>query len=76
MRGGAGILLALGVFAMTAGLIRRETAGDVRILTATGASSRTRRTVTGTTVGALGLLGALLGTAVATSPRPPSSEAS
>src|SRR6266545_6908944 len=34
----AGILLALGVLAMTVGLIRSETAGDLRTLTATGAS--------------------------------------
>jgi putative ABC transport system permease protein len=61
----AGILLALGVLVMTVGLIRSETAGDLRTLTATGASSRTRRTITGATAGALGLLGAVLGTAVA-----------
>jgi putative ABC transport system permease protein len=64
----AGILLAPGVLAMMAGLIRSETAGDMRILTAAGASSRTRGTVTGATVGALGLLGALLGTAIAHQP--------
>ena len=57
-----GALLALGVLAMTVGLIRSETAGDMRTLSATGASSRTRRTVVGATAGALGLLGALLGT--------------
>jgi putative ABC transport system permease protein len=61
----AGILLALGVLAMTLGLIRSETASDLRTLTATGASSRTRRSITSATAGALGLLGALLGTAVA-----------
>ncbi len=59
----AGILVALGVLAMTVGLIRSETAGDLRTLTATGASSSTRRTLTGATAGALALLGALLGTA-------------
>ncbi|HEX9342013.1 MAG TPA: FtsX-like permease family protein, partial [Actinomycetota bacterium] len=58
----AGILLALGVLAMTVGLIRSETAGDLRTLTATGANSRTRRTLTSATAGALGLLGGLLGT--------------
>ena len=58
-----GILLALGVLAMTVGLIRSETAGDLRILAAAGASSTTRRTITGVTSGALALLGALLGTA-------------
>lgn len=58
-----GMLLALGVLGMTVGLIRSETAGDLRTLAATGASSTTRRTVTGATSGALALLGALLGTA-------------
>jgi putative ABC transport system permease protein len=61
----AGVLVALGVLAMTIGLIRSETAGDLRTLTATGASSRTRRNITGATAGALGVLGALLGTVVA-----------
>jgi putative ABC transport system permease protein len=50
---------------MTVGLIRSETAGDLRTLTATGASSRTRRTLTGATAAAAGLLGALFGVAVA-----------
>lgn len=59
----AGMLLALGVLAMTVGLIRSETAGDVRTLTATGASSTTRRALTGATSGALALLGAVIGTA-------------
>jgi putative ABC transport system permease protein len=60
-----GILLALGVLAMTVGLIRSETAGDLRTLTATGAASTTRRTLTAATAGALALLGALLGTGLA-----------
>ena len=59
----AGALLALAILAMTVGLIRSESAGDLRILTATGATSRTRRTLTGATAGALALLGALLGVA-------------
>jgi putative ABC transport system permease protein len=59
----AGILLALGVLGMTVGLIRSETANDLRTLAATGASSTTRRTLTGATAGALALLGAILGTA-------------
>ena len=59
----AGALLALGILAMTVGLIRSETAGDLRTLTATGATSRMRRTLTGATAGALALLGALLGVA-------------
>jgi putative ABC transport system permease protein len=58
-----GILLALGVLGMSVGLIRSETAGDLRTLAATGASSTTRRTITGATSGALALLGAVLGTA-------------
>jgi putative ABC transport system permease protein len=62
---GAGILVALGVLAMTVGLIRSESSGELRILTATGATSTTRRTITATTAGALGLLSAVLGTAVA-----------
>jgi putative ABC transport system permease protein len=59
----AGILLALGVLGMTVGLIRSETANDLRTLTATGASSTTRRTLTAATSGALALLGAVVGTA-------------
>ena len=59
----AGILLALGVLGMTVGLIRAETANDLRTLAATGASSTTRRSITGATAGALALLGAILGSA-------------
>jgi putative ABC transport system permease protein len=59
----AGILLALGVLAMTVGLIRSETANDLRTLTATGASSRTRRNLTAATAGGLAFLGAVVGTA-------------
>ena len=58
-----GIIIALGVLAMTVGLIRGETTGDLRTLTATGAGSRIRRGLTGVTAGALALLGAVLGTA-------------
>jgi putative ABC transport system permease protein len=58
-----GVLLALGILAMSVGLIRSETAGDLRTLTATGASGPTRRTLTAATAGALALLGAVLGTA-------------
>ncbi|MDQ6615401.1 MAG: FtsX-like permease family protein [Actinomycetota bacterium] len=57
-----GLLVALGVLAMTVGLIRTETANDLRTLTATGASSTIRRNLTSATAGALALLGALLGT--------------
>jgi putative ABC transport system permease protein len=58
----AGILLALGILAMTVGLIRAETARDLRTLVATGAGGRTRRTITAATAGTLALLGAVLGT--------------
>jgi putative ABC transport system permease protein len=61
----AGILLVLGMLAMTIGLIRSETAGELRTLTATGASGHTRRAITAATAGALGLLGGVLGTSVA-----------
>ena len=57
-----GVLLALGILSMTIGLIRSETASDVRVLTAVGASSRTRRTITSSTAGALALLGSVIGT--------------
>ena len=57
----AGTLLALGILAMTVGLIRSEAGGDLRTLTATGATSTTRRTLTAATSGALALLGVLLG---------------
>jgi putative ABC transport system permease protein len=56
------MLLALGILAMTVGLIRSEAAGDLRTLTATGASSTTRRTLTAATAGGLALLGVALGT--------------
>jgi len=57
----AGMLLALGILAMTVGLIRGEAAGDLRTLTAAGATSSTRRNLTAATGGALALLGVLLG---------------
>jgi putative ABC transport system permease protein len=58
-----GIVIALGVLAASVGLIRSETARDLRTLTATGASSTTRRMITAATAAALGLLGAILGMA-------------
>ena len=58
-----GIILALGVLGMTVGLIRSESAADLRTLTATGAGRATRRTITGATSAALAFLGAVLGTA-------------
>jgi putative ABC transport system permease protein len=60
-----GFLLALGVLSMTVGLVRGEAAADLRVLTASGATSVTRRTLTATTAGALGGLGALLALVVA-----------
>jgi putative ABC transport system permease protein len=60
-----GIVIALGVLAASVGLIRSETAPDLRTLTATGASATTRRTITAATAAALGLLGAVLGMAFA-----------
>jgi len=58
-----GIVIALGVLAASVGLIRSETARDLRTLTATGASGATRRMITAATAAALGLLGAILGMA-------------
>jgi putative ABC transport system permease protein len=60
-----GIALALGILAMSIGLLRSETAGDLRTLTATGASSLTRRELTAATAFALALGGAVLGTVAA-----------
>jgi putative ABC transport system permease protein len=60
-----GIALALGILAMTIGLIRSETASDLRTLAATGASSFTRRELTAATAFALALGGAVLGTVAA-----------
>jgi putative ABC transport system permease protein len=57
------MVLALGILAMSIGLVRSETASDLRTLTATGASGAARRTLTATTAGALALTGALVGTA-------------
>jgi putative ABC transport system permease protein len=58
-----GIVIALSVLAMSVGLIRSETAPDLRTLAATGASGATRRMITAATAAALGLLGAILGMA-------------
>jgi len=60
-----GIALALGILAMSIGLIRSETARDLRTLAATGASSFTRRELTAATAFALALGGAVLGTVAA-----------
>jgi putative ABC transport system permease protein len=58
-----GVLLALGVLAITVGLIRSESAADVRTLTAVGANVPARRTLTAATAGGLALLGVVLGAA-------------
>jgi putative ABC transport system permease protein len=57
----AGTLLALAVVAMTVGLVRSEAAGDLRTLTASGATAAMRRGLTAWTAGTLGLLGVALG---------------
>ncbi len=58
-----GIALAIAILVMSVGLLRSETAADLRTLAATGATSFTRRNITAATAGALGFLGAILGTA-------------
>jgi putative ABC transport system permease protein len=58
-----GMVLALGILAMSIGLVRSETASDLRTLTAAGASGMARRTLTAATAGALALTGAVVGTA-------------
>ncbi len=60
-----GIALALCILAMSVGLIRSESLGDLRTLAASGASSYVRRALTAATAGAIGLLGAVLGTVAA-----------
>jgi putative ABC transport system permease protein len=60
-----GLLVALGVLAMTVGLIRAETASELRVLAAAGAARRTRRALTSVTAAALGFVGAVLGIATA-----------
>ncbi|GAA1578743.1 hypothetical protein GCM10009789_35400 [Kribbella sancticallisti] len=59
----AGLLVALGVVAMTVGLVRSDAARDLHILAATGATSGTRRTLTAATAAGLAVLGVILGTA-------------
>jgi putative ABC transport system permease protein len=57
----AGVVLALGVLAATLGLIRGESANDVRTLTAAGARPSTRRGIAAVTAGTLAAVGAVLG---------------
>jgi putative ABC transport system permease protein len=56
-----GILLALGILAMSVGLLRSETASDLRVLAAAGAGSTARRAISAATAGALALIGAVVG---------------
>ena len=56
-----GIVLALGIVAMSVGLVRSEAARDLRTLTATGAAPSTRRTITAATAGTLAFTGAVTG---------------
>ncbi|MFT3852926.1 MAG: hypothetical protein QM733_09335 [Ilumatobacteraceae bacterium] len=58
-----GVTLAVLIVLMSVALSRADAAGDDRILTANGARPRTRRAIAASTAAALGLLGALLGTA-------------
>ncbi len=60
-----GALLALGILAMTIGLIRSETADELRVLEATGASTYERRTIAATTGAGLAGLAGLVGTLAA-----------
>ncbi|HLY34501.1 MAG TPA: hypothetical protein VKQ07_08210, partial [Jatrophihabitantaceae bacterium] len=59
---GIGVLVALGVLMMTVGLIRSETANDLRTLSAAGATGGMRRTLTSATAATLALLGGVIGT--------------
>ena len=58
-----GMLLALAILAMTIGLMRSESIGETRTLTAAGATRAARRGITATTAGALAALGGILGIA-------------
>jgi putative ABC transport system permease protein len=56
----AGMVLAVVIVSVAVGLIRSEARRDLRTLTATGASSRTRRALTASTAGGLAVPGVLL----------------
>jgi putative ABC transport system permease protein len=58
-----GIALALGILGMSVGLVRSEASRDLRTLTATGASGRTRRALVASTALALAFTGAVIGLA-------------
>jgi putative ABC transport system permease protein len=55
-----GVLLALGILAMTVGLIRGESARNLRTVAASGAGGGTRRALTASTAGALVVVGVVL----------------
>ena len=55
----------MAIVAMTVGLIRGESARDMRTMTATGASAHTRRAITASTAGALAVLGVVVAAATA-----------
>jgi len=59
-----GVLLALGILAMTVGLLRAERTSELRTLTAAGATSRVRRALTATTAAVLAALATVLGTLI------------
>jgi putative ABC transport system permease protein len=60
-----GVLLALAILALTVGLLRSESAGETRTLTAAGAGGGIRRAVAATTAGVLAILAVLGGAAAA-----------
>ena len=55
-----GSALALGILAMAVGLLRSEATNDLRTMTATGATSFTRRAISASTAASLAFLGVLL----------------
>jgi putative ABC transport system permease protein len=57
-----GMALALGILALTVGLLRSEASGDVQTLTATGATSSIRRAITASTAACLATLGVVIAT--------------
>jgi hypothetical protein len=56
----AGVLLALSILAMTAGLLRGESRHELRTLHAVGATRQVRRVISASTCGVLALAGAAL----------------
>jgi putative ABC transport system permease protein len=61
----AGVLLALSILAMTAGLLRSQSRHELRTLQAVGATRRIRRAITASTCGVLALAGAVLAVVIA-----------